>query len=379
MKTRQFLFTAVAILVLAVTSRAQFAFEIEQYCVPEKETEKVTLPAATFAEIVRGAGIGIPDKDACLLPSPAGTLNGYKADYDGDGSEELCFLYHNGPADAGCNVVVFLAPMPDGKFKFLDMLPIPGGNALIRPINVLETGTQMYVQDQYPLADGNPETKGTILSLKEGSCIILISWTQKPYTREGKRFVDLFKVAFFDQNFDGRKELFLLHRTHETAGALKEKNVVDEYVLTYDFVPAQLRYVRYDSSGYDKVKEAASMTKAGERMLWRDISSGDGIMKMREGLRVNPFLSSARVRLGEFLLHAGKYGDAEKALLEATAFEPGYAKSYKLLGDTYLRLNDLQKSLAAYNKYLELNPNAKDKKKIQHNIRQITIPKARVR
>ena len=118
MKTRHLILLAAAVLVLAAPSRAQFAFNMKQYCMPDSASEKATLPAATFAEIVRNSGAGVPEKEACLLPSPAGTLAGYKADYDGDGNKELCLLQHSGPADAGCNAVVFLSPMPDGTYKW---------------------------------------------------------------------------------------------------------------------------------------------------------------------------------------------------------------------------------------------------------------------
>ena len=104
-------------------------------------------------------------------------------------------------------------------------------------------------------------------------------------------------------------------------------------------------------------------------------------MKVREAIRVDPFMVKERVKLGQFFLMDGKYADAEKMLSSAIDFDGTYPKAYKLLGDTYLRLNDLQKALAAYTKFLEYNKvkSSMDVRQVKHNIKQITIPKARVR
>jgi len=58
--------------------------------------------------------------------------------------------------------------------------------------------------------------------------------------------------------------------------------------------------------------------------------------------------------LGLVLQKKGQYAQAEKALLQAVAVNPGYTDVYLALGDLYATdLKDRQKSIAAYQRYLE--------------------------
>lgn len=82
------------------------------------------------------------------------------------------------------------------------------------------------------------------------------------------------------------------------------------------------------------------------------------------------------MRLGNFFLRAGKYSDAQKTLQVAREFSPSNAKAWKLEGDTYLRLNDLQKALEVYTKYMTLipkNSQTMDARQVRHNLKQITV------
>ncbi len=367
---------SVALLVLgfgASTARAQFAFGIESSCSPEDAFAKVSVPAATFADIVRSSAEGIPAADACLTGTPGGALHGFQADFDANGSEEMFLLY---AADGGCNVLAVLTSQGGGSYTMLDMFPLPKGKALIRPMTILQTGVQMYAQSTYTLADGSTEVKGAVFALYKGSLALLTSWTQKNIVKDGAPHAVDVRATFADLNFDGQRELIVRTSVHQGA-SMTEKSLVDRHVLTLDYMPDHMRYNLYDSAGFDKVQQAEPMAKTGQRMLGREQTRTEGIIKIREALTVDPFLTSYRVKLGEFFLMSGKYSDAEKTLLIAQQFEPGYAKTYKILGDTYLRLNDLQKSLDAYNTYLKLSPNAHDKAKVKYNIRQITVPRGR--
>ena len=379
MKTTRIILFIVSLTVMnIVTSYAQFAFGIEPFCASDKDYAKVSVPASVWVELAKTSREGIPPADACINLPAAGTLDGFQADYDGDGSEEMCLLYHAGPSDAGCNVIVMMTK-EGGGYKLNDLISIPGGNAMIRPIETLENGVQLYVQNIYLLPDGHKETKGMLLGYKQSSIVVLISWVEKSYMKDGKMFMQKVDAAFCDVNFDNRKELFIRYNVHETAGAMTSKNLVNRYVLTLDYLPNHLRYGIYDSVGFDKVANAESNAKAGLRMINRKSTRDDGILKIQDALRSDPFDAKTRVKLGTFFLMDGKYADAERTFLLATAFDPMYGKAYKMLGDTYLRLNDLQKALAAYNRFLELDPKSRDRKKVEHNIKQITIPKARVR
>jgi hypothetical protein len=361
------------------TASSQIAFGLKNCVAAEDAYAKVTLPATALADIVKASGDAISNRDVCLLDKPEGTLSGYQADYDGDGTEEMWLLYHTGPEDAGCNVTLIITPAGGGKYQLMDLLSFPGGKALIRPLVALDGGVQMYLQNAHQLEDGSEEVKGSLLAYQQTALIILTSWTQRAGMREETFITEQVDAVFLDLNFDNIKELIVRYSMHETGGgAATAKNLVDQYILTLDFLPNHLRYGVYDSAGYDKIQEAETMAKSGRTMLNRDETRIDGIIKMREAMQIDPFMTWARVRLGEFLLHDGKYSDAEQTLKLGSAFDPDYNKIYRLLGDTYLRLNDLQKSLAAYERYMEIGPESDYyKRKVEHNIKQITIPRKR--
>lgn len=377
MNTRLSLLIAVSLFLLAHSAtQAQFAFGMQNFVAKDDAYAKVSIPAATWSEIVKSGKEGLTEKDACLLPTAGGQLSGYQADFDGDGKEEIWVLYSNQAASPACNVLATLVPAGGGSFQLLDVLTLQPGSALIRPINTLDEGVQLYVQNTYTLPDGTPESKGLILGMKQGLTVILISWTQKDGMIDGKKTTQSISAAFSDINYDNRKELFLDFRTHPAGTKATDKNLIDRYIITLDFLPNHLRYGIYDSSGFDKVKEADMLAKTGERLMAREETRDDGIAKVREALRVNPFLTKSRVNLGKFLLNLGKYSDAEKNLLVAREFDRDFAKTHKLLGDTYVRLNDLQKALECYTTYLDMvpkNSNTLDVRQARINVRQITV------
>jgi len=380
MKTLAVSFLIVAASLMPVSkASAQFAFGMQYSVAAEDAYAKITLPASALADIVKESGDVISGKDVCLTDKPQGTLTGYQADYDGDGTEEMWLLYHSGPEDAGCNVTLIITAAGGGKYQLMDLLSFPGGKALLRPIVALDGGVQMYMQNSRTTEDGSAEVKGSVLAYTQTALIILTSWTQRAGMREDTFITEQVDAVFIDMNFDNVKELVVRYNSHETGGgAATSKNLVDQYILTLDFLPNHLRYGVYDSVGYDKIQEAETTAKVGRGQLNRDETRIDGIVKMRDALQANPFMTWARVRLGEFLLHDGKYSDAEQTLVLARAFDPEYNKTYRILGDTYLRLNDLQKALTAYERYMELGPESNYyKRKVEHNIKQITIPKKR--
>jgi hypothetical protein len=359
-------------------SHAQVQFGIESFCLDNKALAQVSLPAAAIAEAIKGNEEGIKPADACLTTPLTGQANGYQADFDGDGKEEMWLLYHSGPADAGCNAVLMVSPIGGGKYTLHELVSMIGGKALIRPIKCLDKGTQMYFQVAYKGADGKIETRGSLLAYTQTAIVPLTTWLQKNVTREGKVLTQDIRAALYDVTFDGRKEVLLQYSYYAQAGGkLIDKNLVDRYVLTLDFVPASYQYGLFDSTGYSKIQQADALAKSGQRMVNKASTSADGITKVREALRLNPFMTKSRVLLGRYFLNSGRYADAEKTLLDASGMDPKYPTTYQLLGDTYLRLNDMQKALSAYTTYLELNPDAHDKSKIKQNINHITVPKGR--
>jgi hypothetical protein len=351
----------------------QFAFGMDYACEPEDTYAKITLPATALKDIINESGEAIPPADVCLTDKPSGMLTGFQADYDGDGKEEMWLLY----TTPDCNVTLIITPVGGGRYQLMDLLTLPKGKALIRPIITLDQGVQMYLQTEYTLESGANEIKGSILWYTQTALIILTSWTQTAGSRDGKFVAEKVDAAWVDDNFDGIKELLVRYSIHETGGgAPTSSNMVDRYILTLDFLPNHLRYGIYDSVGNAQLQEAERKAIAARTKMNRAETRIEGIVELREALRIDPFMNWARVRLGEFLLHDGKYADAEYTLLRAASFNPTNNKTFRLLGDTYLRLNDLQKALAAYNRYLEIGPESTYyRNKVQGNIRNITVPR----
>lgn len=358
---------------------AQIAFGMEYSLAPEDACAKVTLPATALADMIADSPDGITRKDVCLGETPEGTLSGYQADFDGDGREEMWMLYHTGPEQGGCNVTMVISPAGGGKYQLMDLMSFPGKDALIRPIITLEKGLQMYLQTTQTYGDDMKQVKGSVLAYTQTALIVLTSWVEREGMKDDTFINEEVDAVFTDVNFDNVKELVVRFGVHETGGsAPTSNNMVDQFILTLDYLPNHMRYGVYDSVGYDKLQEAETMAKFGRTKLNRDETRIEGIIAMREALQINPFMTWARVRLGEFLLHDGKYADAEQTLLLAQTFDPEYNKTYRILGNTYLRLNDLQKALAAFQRYIELGPESNYyRKKVEHNIKQITIPKRR--
>lgn len=368
--------TLILLITTGTAARAQFAFGIESSVCKADEYPGVSLPAATLREIGEYSADQIKAADLCIETPANGIFSGYQADYDGDGAQEMWLLYHSGPEDAGCTACVIVSPIGGGKYQLQDLFSVHGGNAVMRPIRTLDKGVQMYLQTTQT-KDGVVEVQGSVLAYQQTALIILTSWVQRNGVVNGKHIVEKADAVFRDMNFDNTKELIVRYSMHETGGGgATESNLTDRFILTLDFLPNHLRYGVYDSVGMAELSEAESKATAGRRQMNREETRIDGIVQMREALETNPFLTSERVHLAEFLLHDGKYADAEKTLIEAAEFEPSYAKTYRILGDTYLRLNDLQKALDAYNTYLALGPESSYyEKKVEQNIKNITIPR----
>ena len=363
----------------APRAQAQFAFGMEYSVAAEDAYAKVTLPATALADMIADGADGLKRGDVCLGEKTEGTLTGYQADFDGDGREEMWMYYHSGPENTGCNVALVVSPMGGGKYQLMDLISFPGSSVIMRPIVALDEGVQMYLQTTRTLENGIEQVKGSVLGYTKTALIVLTTWTQNAGMMDDTYITEQVDAVFADVNFDNVKELVVRFNIHETGGAAPtSKNLVDQYILTMDFLPNHMQYGMYDSVGYAKIQEAENLAKVGRGKLNRDETRIEGIINLREALQANPFMTWARVRLGEFLLHDGKYADAEQTLMQAKTFEPEYNKTYRILGDTYLRLNDLQKALAAYERYMELGPESNYyKKKVEHNIKQITIPKNR--
>jgi len=70
--------------------------------------------------------------------------------------------------------------------------------------------------------------------------------------------------------------------------------------------------------------------------------------------------ASKSVEIGDFYLRRKKYKAAVSRFLEALKTDPHYAPAYRELGKVYEKMGFWQKSLDAYQKYLDELPSAKD-------------------
>jgi tetratricopeptide (TPR) repeat protein len=82
----------------------------------------------------------------------------------------------------------------------------------------------------------------------------------------------------------------------------------------------------------------------------------------------NPLEAQNDVKVGNFYFKQGKYKAAINRFRDATRFNPSFAEAFLRLGDAEDKMGDKQAASDAYEKYLELAPDAKNadvvKKKI---------------
>jgi tetratricopeptide (TPR) repeat protein len=74
----------------------------------------------------------------------------------------------------------------------------------------------------------------------------------------------------------------------------------------------------------------------------------------------NPLQSQKNVETGDFYLKKGKFQAAANRYLNATMWNEGNAEAWAKLGKAEEKVKDVQAAKDAYNKYLELAPDAKD-------------------
>jgi len=95
---------------------------------------------------------------------------------------------------------------------------------------------------------------------------------------------------------------------------------------------------------------------------------------------LNPLQAEKELKIGNFYFKRKSYKAAAARFDEATKWNPGYAEAFLRLGEAKEKLKDEKAARAAYEKYLELAPEAKNaaaiKKKIAALIAGQTDPKS---
>lgn len=75
---------------------------------------------------------------------------------------------------------------------------------------------------------------------------------------------------------------------------------------------------------------------------------------------LNPLQAQKELKIGYFYLKKGSLGAAVKRFEEATKWDPNFAEAYLRLGETQEKLRNTTAAQAAYRKYIDLMPDAKN-------------------
>jgi tetratricopeptide (TPR) repeat protein len=85
----------------------------------------------------------------------------------------------------------------------------------------------------------------------------------------------------------------------------------------------------------------------------------------------NPLKANKDMEVGTYYLKRGNYDAAIDRFEEAARLQPGLARPYLKLGETYEKKKEWPMAVASYRKYLELFRAAPDAKKIQKKIAEL--------
>ena len=120
---------------------------------------------------------------------------------------------------------------------------------------------------------------------------------------------------------------------------------------------------------------AARSERAEEVQAGRPASAGgeqeppeeDDSLKPKE-YSFNPLEAERDFKIGTYYFKKGSYKAAASRFLDATRWNPTYAEAFLRLGESEEKLKDKTAAQAAYTKYLELAPDAKDAESIKKKL-----------
>ena len=82
----------------------------------------------------------------------------------------------------------------------------------------------------------------------------------------------------------------------------------------------------------------------------------------------DPLHAQRSLDVGKFYLNKGAYDAAIDRFIESSNYQPSLAAPWRFLGDAYEKKHEYAKAADAYNKYLQILPNAPDAAKIKKQI-----------
>lgn len=84
---------------------------------------------------------------------------------------------------------------------------------------------------------------------------------------------------------------------------------------------------------------------------------------------LNPLQAQNELKIGNFYLKKGSLTAAAKRFEEATKWDPNFAEAYLKLGEVQERLRNTTAAQAAFRKYVELAPDAKNASAIKKKLK----------
>jgi tetratricopeptide (TPR) repeat protein len=103
----------------------------------------------------------------------------------------------------------------------------------------------------------------------------------------------------------------------------------------------------------------------------------DETIRSQREYTFNPIQAEEEVKVGRFYWKKGSYRAAALRFEEATRWNPTFAEAFLLLGEAQQKLDNREEAVRAYEKYLELEPDAKKAGDIRKRIRKLSPRAAR--
>jgi len=95
---------------------------------------------------------------------------------------------------------------------------------------------------------------------------------------------------------------------------------------------------------------------------------GENISELQAEPQWDPLRANKSMEVGTYYLKRGNYDAAIDRFEEAARLQPGLARPFLKLGESWEKKKDLPRAVAAYRKYLELYRTAPDGNKIRKRI-----------
>lgn len=86
----------------------------------------------------------------------------------------------------------------------------------------------------------------------------------------------------------------------------------------------------------------------------------------------SPYRATEDVSIGKFYLRKGRYDAAISRFQGAVQHDPRWATPHRYLGEAYEKKGDPRHAIAEYREYLKIRPSAKDAKKIEKRIADLS-------